>query len=99
MRDKKKNLMKVMFLLVALLYKKLSAINEVLIIPYHTAVLAVELLTNDHQQDEGFNFDAPYSEDAFDLNLEAADHQQELQQMISKPQRNLIFFLTISLLK
>lgn len=65
----------------------------------HTAVLAVELLTNDHQQDEGFNFDAPYSEDAFDLNLEAADHQQELQQMISKPQRNLIFFLTISLLK
>ena len=91
--------MKVMFLLVALLYKKLSAINEVLIIPYHTAVLAVELLTIDHQQDEGFNFDAPYSEDAFDLNLEAADHQQELQQMISKPQRNLIFFLTISLLK
>ena len=96
MRDKKKNLMKVMFLLVTLLYKKLSAINEVLIIPYHTAVLAVD---DDHQQDEGFNFDAPYSEDAFDLNLEAADHQQELQQMISKPQRNLIFFLTISLLK
>jgi len=54
------------------------------------AVLAIE---DDHQQDGDFNFDAPHIQDDFDLNLEAADHQNELQQMISKPQWNLNFFL------
>jgi hypothetical protein len=40
------------------------------------------------------NYDAPHVQNDFDLNLEAADHQNELQQMISKPpQWNLIFFL------
>jgi hypothetical protein len=61
---------------------KNSAVNEVVIIPYHVAVVAVD---EDHQQDGGVNFDALHSQDAFDLNLEAADHQ-ELQQMTSKPQ-------------
>ncbi|CAO1940694.1 unnamed protein product, partial [Urochloa humidicola] len=42
-------------------------------------VLAVH---DDHQQYGCFNFDALHSQDDFDLNLEAADHQQELQQMI-----------------
>ena len=45
------------------------------------AVLAIE---DDHQQDGDFNFDAPHVQDGFDLNLEAADHQNELQQMISR---------------
>jgi len=49
--------------------------------PHPIAVLAVE---DDHQQDGDFNFDAPHVHDDFDLNLEAADHQNELQQMISK---------------
>ena len=52
------------------------------------AVLAIE---DDHQQDGDFNFDAPHIQDDFDLNLEAADHQNELQQMNSKPQWNLFF--------
>jgi hypothetical protein len=59
---------------------KNSAVNEVVIIPYHVAVVAV-----DEDQDGDVNFDALHSQDAFDLNLEAADHQ-ELQQMTSKPQ-------------
>ena len=50
------------------------------------AVLDVE---EPHQQDRDFNFDAPHEQDNFDLNLEAANHQHELQQMISKPQWNL----------
>jgi len=54
------------------------------------AVLAIE---DDHQQDGDFNFDAPHIQDDFDLNLEAADHQNELQQMISKPQWNFNFFI------
>ena len=49
--------------------------------PHPIAVLAVE---DDHQQDGDFNFDAPHVQDGFDLYLEAADHQNELQQMISK---------------
>ena len=49
------------------------------------AVLAVG---EAHQQDGDSNFDAPNEQDNFDLNLEAADHQHELQQMISKPQWN-----------
>ena len=49
--------------------------------PHPIAVFAVE---DDHQQDGDFNFDAPHVQDGFDLNLEAADHQNELQQMISR---------------
>ena len=49
--------------------------------PHPIAVLAVE---DDRQQDGDFNFDAPHVQDGFDLYLEAADHQNELQQMISK---------------
>jgi len=49
--------------------------------PHPIAVFAVE---DDHQQDGDFNFDAPHVQDGFDLYLEAADHQNELQQMISK---------------
>ena len=49
--------------------------------PHPIAVFAVE---DDHQQDGDFNFDAPHVHDDFDLNLEAADHQNELQQMISR---------------
>ena len=58
--------------------------------PHPIAVFAVE---DDHQQDGDFNFDAPHVQDDFDLNLEAADHQNELQQMISKPQWNFNFFI------
>jgi hypothetical protein len=53
------------------------------------AVLAVE---GAHQQDGDINFAAPHEQDNFDLNLQAADHQHELQQMISKPQWNLDIF-------
>ena len=53
--------------------------------PHPIAVFAVE---DDHQQDGDFNFDAPHVQDDFDLNLEVVDHQNELQQMISKPQWN-----------
>ena len=49
--------------------------------PHPIAVFAVE---DDHQQDGDFNFDAPHVQDDFDLNLEAVDHQNELQQMISR---------------
>jgi hypothetical protein len=59
--------------------------------PHLIAVLAVD---EAHQQDGDINFDAPHEQDNFDLNLEAADHQHELQQMISRPQWNFdIFFL------
>jgi len=62
--------------------------------PHPIAVLAVE---DDHQQDGDFNFDAPHVQDGFDLYLEAADHQNELQQMISKRQWNF-FVLTVSMI-
>jgi hypothetical protein len=51
--------------------------------PHRIAVLAV---VEPQQQDRDFNFDASHEQDGFDLNLPPADHQDELQQMISKPQ-------------
>jgi hypothetical protein len=62
----------------------------------YAPVLAVH---DDHQQDGDFNFDAPHVQDDFGLNLEAADLQNELQQMISKPQCNLIFFVSTTMNK
>jgi len=58
------------------------------------AVLTVE---EAHPQDGDINFDGPHEQDIFDLNLEAVDHQHELQQMISMPQWKMDFFLTISM--
>jgi hypothetical protein len=62
--------------------------------PHPFAVLAVEEV---HQQDGDVNFDASHEQHNFDLNLEAVAHQHELQQIISKPQWNIDFFLTISM--
>jgi hypothetical protein len=61
-----------------------------------TDPIAVLDVDEPHQQDRDFNFDASHEQDDFDLNLEAADHQHELQQMISKRRWNLHFFLTVS---
>jgi hypothetical protein len=42
---------------------------------------------------EDINFDGPHDYNVFDLKLEASDHQQEMQQMISKPQISNPFYL------
>jgi hypothetical protein len=56
---------------------------------FYAPVLAVEDV---HQQDGDFNFDTPHVLDDFYLSLEAPDHQNDLQQVNSKPQCNMNFF-------
>jgi len=60
---------------------------------YDYDVFDHNIQASDALQDGDINFDGPHEYGVFDLNLQALDHQQEMHQMISKPQITNPFYL------
>jgi len=62
-----------------------------------TTIYSSNLQASDGLQDGDIIFDGPHDYGVFDLNLPASEQQQEMHQMISKPQISIPFYLNYSM--
>ena len=65
--------------------------------PHDYNIFEHNLQASDGLQDGDIIFDGPHDYGVFDLNLPASEQQQEMHQMISKPQISIPFYLNYSM--